>query len=132
MALFSKKSDDQKDDQKKETSALDAVSSDASKSEKVPELKIPAVLLQPRISEKAGKLVSLNKYVFAVLKSANKVEVKKAVEKHYKVRVIQVNMVNTQGKLKNFGRIAGKTSGFKKAIVTLKKGDTIKGLTDVV
>ncbi len=132
MALFSKKSDDQKDDQKKETSALDAVSSDASKSDKVPELKIPAVLLQPRISEKAGKLVSLNKYVFAVLKSANKVEVKKAVEKHYKVRVIQVNMVNTQGKLKNFGRIAGKTSGFKKAIVTLKKGDTIKGLTDVV
>lgn len=132
MALFSKKSDDQKDDQKKETSALDAVSSDASKSDKVPELKIPAVLLQPRISEKAGKLVSLNKYVFAVLKSANKVEVKKAVEKHYKVRVIQVNMVNTQGKLKNFGRISGKTSGFKKAIVTLKKGDAIKGLTDVV
>lgn len=132
MALFSKKSDDQKDDQKKETSALDAVSSDTSKSDKVPELKIPAVLLQPRISEKAGKLVSLNKYVFAVLKSANKVEVKKAVEKHYKVRVVQVNMVNTQGKLKNFGRIAGKTSGFKKAIVTLKKGDTIKGLTDVV
>ncbi len=95
-------------------------------------LKIPSVLLQPRISEKAGHLTSLNKYVFKVKTGANKVEVKKAVESFYKVKVVQVNMVRNQGKNRNFGRTTGRTSDFKKAIVTLKKGDKIEGLTDVI
>ena len=77
-------------------------------------------------------MVSMNKYTFKVLKATNKVEVKKAVESFYKVKVIQVNMVNNQGKARTFGRTSGRTQAFKKAIVTLKKGDKIEGLTDVV
>jgi large subunit ribosomal protein L23 len=93
---------------------------------------LPALLVQPRISEKAGHLVNLNKYVFKVKPSANKVEVRKAVQAAYKVKVVNVNMINVKGKKRNYGRTVGRTSGFKKAIVTLKKGDKIEGLTDVV
>ncbi|MBI5529939.1 MAG: 50S ribosomal protein L23 [Candidatus Doudnabacteria bacterium] len=95
-------------------------------------MRIPSVLVSPRISEKAGHLVKLNKYVFKVGMGANKVEVKKAVEDAYKVKVLQVNMVINRGKQRNFGQRSGRTSSFKKAIVTLKKGDKIEGLTDVI
>ena len=94
--------------------------------------KIPTVLVQPRLSEKSGRLAAINKYVFKVKTDANKVEVKKAVENTYKVKVIQVNMVINQGKTRNFGRTTGRTQAFKKAIVTLKAGDKIEGLTDIV
>ncbi len=79
----------------------------------------------PRISEKASKGLKDGKYVFNVEKKANKIDVKKAVENAYKVKVLRVNMVLNKGKVRNFGRVAGKTSGFKKAIVTLKSGDKI-------
>jgi len=95
-------------------------------------VKMPQILLQPRISEKAGHLTSLNKYVFNVLKKANKVEIKKAVERMYKVRVVRVNVVNNQGKTKTSGRRTGRTSDFRKAIVTLKKGDKIEGVSEIV
>ena len=125
MALFSRKKEPKQDTQYQ-------VSSDSTKSANVNVPKIPQVLVQPRISEKAGHLAKLNKYVFMVKPAANKVEVKKAVENFYKVHVTQVNMVRNQGKVRNFGNRSGKTSGFKKAIVTLRKGDKIEGLTDVV
>lgn len=112
MALFNKKED------KKEATATAATAGNA--------IKVPAVLVQPRVSEKAGHLASLNKYVFKVKTSANKIEVKKAVESAYKVRVTQVNMVVNRGKHRTYGRTSGKTSDFKKAIVTLKKGDKIE------
>lgn len=126
MAIFGKKPETTEEVQYQKTS--DAVKTGSG----APTIKIPSVLVQPRISEKAGHLVQLNKYVFKVKPSANKVEVKKAVEAAYKVRVTQVNMVSNQGKNRNFGNRAGRTSSFKKAIVTLKKGDKIEGLTDVV
>lgn len=91
-------------------------------------MSLPLNLIQPRISEKAGALGRLNKYVFVVKSKTNKVEVKKAVESKYQVKVVRVNIVNTKGKIKRLGQIAGKTSGFKKAIVTLKKGESIKGM----
>ena len=122
MAIFGNKVEDKKEEKAAEAKVL---ATDAS-------LSLPHVLVQPRISEKAGHLVKLNKYVFLVKSNANKVEVKKAVESQYKVRVTNVNMVNTLGKFKNFGRTTGKRSDFKKAIVTLQAGDSIKGLTDVV
>jgi large subunit ribosomal protein L23 len=96
------------------------------------QVQVPTVLVMPRISEKSGHLLKLNKYVFKVKTNANKVEVKKAVENTYKVKVTQVNMVNNQSKARNFGSRSGKTQAFKKAIVTLKVGDKIEGLTDVV
>ena len=94
-------------------------------------VSIPSVLVQPRISEKSGHLAAINKYVFIVSRNANKVEVKKAIESFYKFRVVQVNIVNNQSKAKNFGKTPGRTQAFKKAIVTLKKGDKIEGLIDV-
>ncbi len=125
MALFGKKTDAAKDEVKYEVPAQAAATS-------LNFAKIPTVLTQPRISEKAGRLAGMNKYVFKVANKANKVEVKKAVEAAYKVRVTQVNIVTNQGKKRNFGSKTGMTSAFKKAIVTLKQGDKIEGLTDVV
>lgn len=125
MAIFSKKPEDQAETKYEKTS-------ETPKSAAIPTVKIPTVLVQPRISEKAGHLAAINKYVFKVKREANKVEVKKAVEAAYKVRVVQVNMINNLGKKRTFGRATGTTSGFKKAIVTLRKGDSIQGLTDVV
>ncbi len=120
MAIFSNKTEDKKAEVSAGTPQAGA------------NIRIPSVLIQPRISEKAGHLTSLNKYVFKVKTGANKIEVKKAVESFYKVKVLQVNMVRNQGKNRNFGRTSGRTSDFKKAIITLKKGDKIEGLTDVI
>lgn len=93
---------------------------------------IPTSLLGPRVSEKAAKSTEKGKYVFNVAPSANKVEVKKAVERAYKVNVTQVNILNTKGKTRNYGRTSGRTSGFKKAIVTLKAGQKIEGATETI
>lgn len=83
------------------------------------------VLLKPVISEKATIGVAQNKYVFEVAKDANKVEIKKAVEEVYNVVPKSVNVINTKGKNVRFGRTKGKQKDSKKAIVTLKSGDTI-------
>jgi large subunit ribosomal protein L23 len=77
------------------------------------------------ITEKATDLANIGKYIFIVDKKANKPRIKKAIETIYKVKVVSVNMVNTKGKSRRLGRAMGKTSGFKKAIVTLRKGDKI-------
>ncbi len=102
---------------------------------KVALLSTPAmqgILVQPRVSEKASHLAGKGKYVFIVAPKANKVEVKKAIEKAYKVKVIQVNIINNKGKVRNFGRTTGRISGFKKAVVTLKQGDKIEDMTETV
>ena len=124
MALFSNKPENE---EQAVTYAADPTSTPKAKIE-----TIPVVLIQPRISEKAGHLAALNKYVFNIKTTANKVDVKKAVEGFYKVHVMQVNIVRNIGKQRRFGPKSGTTSGFKKAIVTLKPGDKIEGLTDVV
>ena len=113
MALFGAKEEKQE--------SKTAVTSGASSSS-----AIPVGLLGPRLSEKSGKLSENGKYVFNVAKSSNKVEIKKAVERAYKVNVTQINILNTKGKPRHYGRTAGKTSDFKKAIVSLKKGQKIE------
>lgn len=86
----------------------------------------PALLVkQAWITEKAGDLSGFNKYIFIVDKKANKPETKKAIESIYGVKVNDVNIINTKGKSKRLGRSLGKTSTYKKAIVTLKKGHKI-------
>src|SRR3989344_1443899 len=127
MAFFSKKKEVKEEAKPEETSASSNASSEA-----VNLTKVPTILVQPRVSEKASRLAGGNKYVFNVLKSTNKIEVKKAVENAYKVKVTQVNIINVKGKQRNFGRISGKTSAFKKAIVSLREGDKIAGLTEGV
>lgn len=78
------------------------------------------------ITEKATALASLNKYVFKVFKTANKMSVTHAVEKLYKVKVESVNMMNVPTKTVKLGRFEGTRGGYKKAIVTLRQGDKIE------
>ena len=80
---------------------------------------------QPWITEKAGDLSALGKYIFVVDKKTNKSEVKKAVESIYSVKVENINIISMKGKAKRLGRSLGKTSSFKKAIITLKQGQKI-------
>jgi len=80
---------------------------------------------QPWVTEKAGDLGALGKYIFIVDRKINKSEVKKAVESIYGVKVENINIISIKGKAKRLGRSLGKTSSFKKAIVTLKQGQKI-------
>jgi large subunit ribosomal protein L23 len=82
------------------------------------------IIIRPIITEKSMKLMNdNNKYTFQVAKTANKVEIAKAVEDLFKVDVTSVNTINT--KSKRVGRYEGKTQSIKKAIVTVKAGQTI-------
>ncbi|HAG27261.1 TPA: 50S ribosomal protein L23 [Patescibacteria group bacterium] len=78
-------------------------------------------LIVPRISEKAGFVDRFNQYIFTVYGKLNKIEVRRAVEKMYGVKVANVNMIQVQGKSRTFGRKVGQRSGFKKAMITLTK-----------
>ncbi len=85
------------------------------------------VIRWPIITEKAsGKMESDGTYSFAVDGRANKIEIKKAVEAAFKVTVTRVNTLTSRGKLKRVRWQTGKTSDWKKAMVTLKKGDKIE------
>ncbi len=83
------------------------------------------ILIKPIISEKATLGVSQGKYVFEVSSQANKVEIKKAINEVYGVEVIKVNIINNLGKKVRFGRRTGRQKDTRKAIITLKKGETI-------
>ena len=79
------------------------------------------IILRPVMSEKAFSGIDDNRYVFEVAKDANKIEIKKAVEAVFDVKVASVNTLRTLGKIKRQGRYSGRTPEIKKAIVTLKK-----------
>ena len=82
-------------------------------------------IISPNITEKATYLSEFNKIVFKVHKGANKQTIKKSIEKIFKVNVIKINTIYSKGKSKLVrGKITKKT-GYKKAIVTLKKGQNI-------
>jgi len=88
------------------------------------------VLIKPIVTEKMTELdEKLNRVGFVVERRATKIDIKKAVEKMYNVKVAAVNTMNYQGKAKSrftkAGVIAGRTASFKKAIVTLVEGDKI-------
>lgn len=83
------------------------------------------VLLEPVVTEKSAHQVSSNKYVFHIPADSNKVAVRRAIESAYKVHVEQVNVVVVRGKAVRFGRTRGKEKSWKKAIVTLRKGERI-------
>ncbi len=88
------------------------------------------VIIKPIVTEKMTRMTEkFNRVGFIVEKTANKIEIKKAVEKMYGVKVLRVNTINQPGKRKSrytkAGLIEGRTSAVKKALVTLAKGDTI-------
>ncbi len=87
--------------------------------------KTKLLIKQAWITEKASDLSGLRKYIFIVDKKANKSETKKTIESIYGVKVKSVNIVNIKGKAKRLGRSLGRTSAFKKAIITLGEGQKI-------
>ena len=76
-------------------------------------------------TEKGSIMMAANKYLFWVDKSSNKIEIRKAIEDIYKVKVSEVNTVMMRGKSKRVRYAVGKTPDWKKAIVTLKEGQKI-------
>lgn len=84
------------------------------------------IIIKPVISEKSVDLMQDNRYCFKVAITANKIEIKKAVEEIFKVKVTDVATMRVKGKVKRMGRYQGKTAAWKKAIVTLADGHTIE------
>lgn len=85
------------------------------------------IIIKPIITEKSMTLFNDdNKYTFKVAKTANKFEIKDAIQKIFKVRVTNVTTMNVRGKVCRRGKFVGKTSDWKKAIVTVHTEDTIE------
>ena len=84
------------------------------------------VLRRPIITEKNTGLQALGKYAFEVAWEANKNQVAQAVETAFKVKVTKVNIIPVRGKMRRVGRRPAMTRSWKKAIVTLKPGDSIQ------
>ncbi len=126
---------EKKNEKKIESSVIkDVVSKEEKKKNKPTASKIETksykasyhVLKCPHISEKATDLVKQNKYVFKVWPKTNKIEIKKMIKNIYNVDVLDVKIINSRRKKKRIGRIMGWKSGFKKAIVKIKKGQKIE------
>ena len=88
-------------------------------------------VISPNITEKSTSLSQFNKVVFKVHKGASKNSIKKSIEKIFKVNVIKVNTINLKGKTKLVRNKKAYKSGYKKAIVTLKKGQNIDLATGI-
>ena len=86
------------------------------------------IIKNPLQTEKGAGLSSYNKYLFRVDKKANKIEIKKAVETVYKVKVRSVNTISVRGKKKRVRYAEGRRPDWKKAVVTLEEGQAIEGV----
>ena len=84
------------------------------------------LLIKPIITEKTTMMMSDGKYTFQVPPHANKIEIRKAVEAVFKVKVKSVTTMRTMGKFKRMGKYIGKRPDYKKAIVTLQEGESIE------
>ena len=82
-------------------------------------------IISPNVTEKSTSLSEHNKIVFKVHKGANKNSIKKSIEKIFKVKVIKINKINLKGKVKMIKNKKAFKPSYKKAIVTLKKGQSI-------
>ena len=82
-------------------------------------------IISPNVTEKSTSLLEFNKVVFKVHKGASKSSIKKNIEKIFKVNVVKINTINLKGKTKMVRNKKAYKSGYKKAIVTLKKGQSI-------
>ena len=88
-------------------------------------------ILSPMVTEKSTNLSEQNKIVFKVPNGANKINLKKNIEKIFKVNVTKINIINKQNRTKVAKGKKVKISGFKKAIITLKKGQSIDLTTGI-
>lgn len=91
------------------------------------EEKLLKILLSPHISEKTSRIAGdIRQYAFRVLKEAKKPEIKVAVEQYFNVKVKSVRVSTVKSKQKRFGGIQGSRKSWKKAYVSLHKGQEIK------
>ena len=88
-------------------------------------------IVSPLITEKSTNLSAQNKIVFKVTDSANKKSIKKRVEKIFKVNVTKINIINKKSRIKSTRGRKVKVTGYKKAIITLKKGQNIDLTTGI-
>ena len=88
-------------------------------------------ILSPLVTEKSTNLSELNKVVFKVNSLADKKSIKKNIEKIFKVNVIKINIINKQRRIKLARGKKAKVRGYKKAIITLKKGQNIDLTTGI-
>ena len=88
-------------------------------------------VISPSITEKSTSLSDLNKVVFKVDRGASKQSIKKSIEKIFKVKVIKINTINIKGKSKLVKNKKAFKPGYKKAIITLKKGQSIDLATGI-
>ena len=84
------------------------------------------IIKRPIITEKSYDLMTQGKYTFEVDKNANKIEIKKACETLFEVKVAKVNVINVRPKKRRVGRYEGFKPSMKKAVVTLAEGQTIE------
>jgi len=137
MSLFgsktaAKKSPAKAADKKAETSMKDLYGEVAAKPKKSAMKSAGTVndayriLLSPLVTEKATTLHAVNKYVFVVAKGANKISVARAIKSAYGVNPVRVNILNVGGKVVTRGSNRGQRSDWRKAVVTLAKGESIK------
>tara|TARA_B110001452_G_C15128346_1_gene393208 strand:- start:427 stop:720 length:294 start_codon:yes stop_codon:yes gene_type:complete len=88
-------------------------------------------IISPMVTEKSTNLSEQNKIIFKVPKAANKNNLKKNIEKIFKVNVTKVNIINKQNRIKDVRGKKVKVKGYKKAIITLKKGQSIDLTTGI-
>jgi len=89
--------------------------------------ELPVILERPVVTEKGYAAAGLNKYTFKVRRDANKIQIRRAIEEMFEVHVTKVNTMNVRGKKRRLGRFKeGRTPSWKKAIVTLREGETIQ------
>jgi len=85
------------------------------------------IVVRPLLTEKgAGLKDSGNQYLFQVDRRANKIEIKRAIEEIFEVHITSVRTIRMPGKKKRLGRFEGKRPDWKKAVVTVRKGETIE------
>ena len=90
-----------------------------------------SIIQKPISTEKSTNLTQFNQYSFVVSKNSKSSEIKKAIEKIFKVKVTKVNTSIMKGKLKSFKGSVGYKKDFKKAIVTLAEGNTIDSSLEI-
>ena len=83
------------------------------------------IIRRPIVSEQSTAVMADGKYTFEVARGANKIEIRKAVEEVFKVKVIRVNTIQVPGKFRRQGKTSGYQPDWKKAIVTLAEGHSI-------
>ena len=88
-------------------------------------------ILSPHITEKSTNLSEQNKIIFKVPNGANKKNLKNNIEKIFKVNVTKINIINKKSRIKTTNRGSKKITGYKKAIVTIKKGQNIDLTTGI-